>query len=281
MDGPRLVATVLRIGVIVFLGLTYLMWKNNIEGNSGVNFKFALGGFFLTFFVFVSPKATVPWLGVRTVSQETATEIKQALLKILLSFMLTAIFLATWSFQASPDSFWVLFTLLLALLTWQLIHKGDTEITKKLQLGYILICIALVLLKTMGVDLASKVDATTLENLPVWCMDGVPPLVHAGARLTVEAGCTLQIDQRRMSETGVDFVLVDPELRAAVGRSELFALGQPEGSNLLSLIPNREGFARFGLESVEVEVYPRGTGSEEAARRYGVHIPEISLTPAR
>lgn len=289
MDGPRLVAAVTRIGMLAFLALAAIMWGINGWANMEVNFAFAFLAFFLAFFVIVSPKATVPWLGVRLVSAETATQINQVLLKILLSFMLTAIFLATWSFKASPWNFWALFTLLLALLTWQLVHKGNAEITKKLQLGYILICIALVLLKTMGVDLQSKlsdkVSGSSQEETEVSsggsgtkCPDHVQVVEH-GARITVGINCPVTVDQRNM-RGGFDFVLVDPVLRAETGRQQLVGKEQKRHNDLVTLFANPEGYKRIGRTTIEVELYRAGTGPAEVAKRHGVYVAPIDLTPA-
>ncbi len=287
MDGPRLVAAVTRIGMLAFLTLTTIMWGINGWGKIEVNFAFAFLGFFLTFYVLVSPKATVPWLGVRAVSKETATEINQVILKLLLSFMLTAIFLATWSFAASPWNFWALFTLLMALLTWQLIHKEEADITKKLQLGYILICIGLVLLKTMGVDLQSMVGASTVDNVGTKvskivaggdCPDHVQVVEH-GARITVGINCPVIVDQRNM-RGGFDFVLVDPVLRAETGRQQLVGKEQKRHNDLVTLFANPEGYKRIGRTTLEVELYRAGTGPAEVAKRHGVYTAPIDLTPA-
>ena len=297
MDGPRIVAAVTRIGMIISLVLTTIMWANNSWGKMELNFVFVFISFFGVLYTAVSPVVIVPWLGLYTLSPAAAKDVKQVLLKLLLNFMLTATFLATWSFGASPWSFWALFALLLGLLTWELVHKDDLgSVTKKLQFGYILICIILVLLKTMGVDLGSKVDASTLNNLgnratsfslpnavsgagSVECSDHVP-LVEHGMRITVAVGCPVKVDQMNM-RNGTDFKLVDPALRAVTGRQQLVTMDPDNNNRFVTFQANAEGLRRYDRTAVEVELYHAGTGDAEVARRYGVVTPDIDLAPAR
>jgi hypothetical protein len=293
MDGPRLVAAVTRISMIIFLVLTIIMWGINVWGNIGVNFAFAFVAFFLTFFILVSPKTTVPWFGLQVVSPKTAEEIHRVLLKILLSFMLTAIFLATWSFKASPWSFWALFTLLLALLTWQLINKAETDITKKLQLGYILICIALVLLKTMGVDLQNKVDASTLgklgesvssassggsaEVVASDCPASEPCVAYDGIEVQLGPNEPLVINQRQFWSKGISVRPTDPKIRATKPISSLFYLRQASDSNIVRIVPIASGFENG--QPIKLVIYKQdGNADKRVAAEYGTYTPPIDIT---
>jgi len=235
MDGPRAVAAVTRIGMIAYLVFTTIMWAINSWGKMELNFAFVFISFFGVLCAVVSPTVTVPWLGLYVVSPAAAKEVKQVLLKLLFSFMLTATFLATWSFGASPWSFWALFALLLGLLTWQLVHKDEFgNITKKIQLGYLLVFIALILLKTMGVDLGSKVSASAVESktsslsLPSvsWggssstteeCPEEVLSVVY-GTRLTIPMGCKVNVDTTLVRDGKYEYEFADEKLPIVDGK---------------------------------------------------------------
>ncbi len=81
---------------------------------------------------------------------------------------------------------------------------------------------------------------------------------------------------------GMDFVLVDPVLRAQTGNQQLVSFEQKFGSHEVTLLANVEGFKRVGRSAIEVELYNKGTGAEAVAKRHGIYIaPDaIDLTPA-
>lgn len=174
--------------------------------------------------------------------------------------------------------FWKLTVSLGALWIGMLIKKRSAAVGTVLQWVGGVALVATLLTSGFGSLVERQVNAidTKMASGALASCSRQPPLiVEPGARITMTL-CPQTIDQRRM-RGATDFVLVDPALRATTGNLQLVTFSQTDGSNIFTLIPNEAAFKRLGLESVEIEFYPAGTGKREAAKRHG----EVQPLPTR
>lgn len=162
----RAVRRVIMLIILGLMGITLIMWFFNIVGLKGVNLIFfALGGL-LIFGKGTKPEvlgATVLTGGAWNLSQlknpaEGAADgirwwVTKGLPAIILFWFCLTGFLATWSFQHSPSSFFPIaafgLVLFLAMTAWE---KWEGETTYKLVTYYSIAIIMIALFKTLNLD---------------------------------------------------------------------------------------------------------------------------------
>lgn len=112
------------------------------------------------------------------------------------------------------------------------------------------------------------------------CTKGNPCVVYDGYVLHLTPNTPLVTNQAKAFwKTGMDVKVCNPKLRATMHDSELFNNEQPPNSNIVTVAPVASGFAKAGVPSIELRIYPRGEGDERIKRDCGVYTPPINLKP--
>lgn len=127
-----------------------------------------------------------------------------------------------------------------------------------------------------SISLGGSGPATASGN----CTKGNPCVVYDGYVLHLTPNTPLVTNQAKAFwKTGMDVKVCNPKLRATMHDSELFNNEQPPNSNIVTVAPVASGFAKAGVPSIELRIYPRGEGDERIKRDCGVYTPPINLKP--
>ena len=92
-------------------------------------------------------------------------------------------------------------------------------------------------------------------------------IIDPGALITMPPNCPVYVDQVRW-QNGVTWIAADPAIRRQIGDRDQELVSharlydqthKEEDRHVLVLTPNPRGFARYGLDSIELIFYPAGT----------------------
>ncbi len=112
------------------------------------------------------------------------------------------------------------------------------------------------------------------------CPKSDPCVAYDGYVLTLPANKSLTINQEQFWKAGLDIKVTDPKLRATMHDSRLFNNRQSDNSNVVTIVPVASGFAKAGVSTIELKIYPRGQGDERVKQDYGIYTPTIDLSAA-
>ncbi len=288
------------------IGLLTIMWVINLMGGLGLNIFLTIFGGAAIWYFGISPImnayaigagglwSLISWKSPKAGIADSLHTLYSGVLVGFFVFLVSGIVLSTVYFANNPMAFWALALIIIALIVAGRIFdmKGKTAMAVTTVAALLLFATSWIF--NVSIALPGNQDAKAAElasdvrdglsNISLWSSCSEDPIVvEDGARLTVAKDCPVFIDQSRIPNqdvVGVDFVLVDPTLRAQTGNLQLVSFSQGDRSNIVQLIPNKEGFERINRESVEIEIYPAGTGARRVAERHGtVSAASIDLRP--
>jgi hypothetical protein len=267
----RYIAATIRIGLTSFILLTAVMWGINIAGVKEWNFGFLFLIPLIGVWVSTSQIGLPTVLGVSAVAPDTALKVKGIVISVVYHTMLMAAFLASWSFEEKPSTFFPFAGALLLLLMWQLHYSDSVKLAKPVQYWYIVAIIVMALAGSMGYTTEKVKEEVT--NTFSSCSDEIPN-IKADMYITISRDCDVIVDQVLMRDTSFSYVLVDPNL---VGREREFVVftQEYEGKQNLThvkLIPQQSAFDTLGVTKLVVMIKapahvrpPLGTPSVEPA----------------
>lgn len=144
--------------------LVGIMWLFNIVGLKGINLFLGLAELLIFAFLAFAPKnligsgvigGIVAALMDRDKTQGIATGpywLYRIVLVVGFGSMFAAFYLSTWSFQASPESFWAIFGAVLILLMAEQVTRKSSVWGMRFITAYALFTIALASWQTFGID---------------------------------------------------------------------------------------------------------------------------------